>query len=111
MAGLFFCLASAEGAGLLFCPATIQHHTSVYSSLYSVYASVYRPRRKTAHGALQGRFLLFTPFYRRKYQTDTSGYNTTCATLERIHAPGRTQPIPDTTATPDAVQLNAAALL
>lgn len=31
MAGLFFCLASAEGAGLLFCPATIQPHTSVYS--------------------------------------------------------------------------------
>lgn len=31
MAGLFFCLASAEGAGLLFCPAAIQTHTSVYS--------------------------------------------------------------------------------
>lgn len=32
MAGLFFCLASAEGAGLLFCPATIKPHTSVYST-------------------------------------------------------------------------------
>lgn len=31
MAGLFFCLASAEGAGLLFCPFAIHPHTSVYS--------------------------------------------------------------------------------
>ena len=45
MAGLFFYLASAEGAGLLLCPAAIQPHTS--------------------------------------------GYNTTCPTLERITAPGR----------------------
>ena len=32
LAGLFFCLASAEGAGLLFCSATIQPHTNVYST-------------------------------------------------------------------------------
>lgn len=31
MTGLFFCLASAEGAGLLFCPFAIHPHTSVYS--------------------------------------------------------------------------------
>lgn len=31
LAGLFFCLASAEGAGLLFCPAAIQPNTSGYS--------------------------------------------------------------------------------
>ena len=37
---------------------------------------------------------------RPRYQTDTSGYNTTRATLEGIHAPGRAPPIPDTTATP-----------
>ena len=54
---------------------------------------LYRPRRKTTHMALQGCFLQFTAFYRRKYQTDTSGYNTVCATLERIHAPGRPAPI------------------
>lgn len=40
MAGLFFCLASAEGAGLLFCPAAIQPHTSVYSGL-SVVNAIY----------------------------------------------------------------------
>ena len=36
MAGLFFCLASAEGAGLLFCLAAIQPHTSVYMAFYAV---------------------------------------------------------------------------
>lgn len=36
MAGLFFCLASVEGAGLLFCPAAIQPHTSVYSAFFAI---------------------------------------------------------------------------
>lgn len=72
---------------------------------------LYRPRRKTTHRALQWRFLQFTPFYRRRYQTDTSGYNIARATLERLPAPGRPAPIPDTSATPDAVQLSTAAIL
>ena len=38
MAGLFFCLASSEGAGLLFCPAAIQPNTSVYSAFCAVHA-------------------------------------------------------------------------
>lgn len=38
MAGLFFCLASVEGARLLFCSAAIQPHTSVYSAFCSVNA-------------------------------------------------------------------------
>lgn len=46
MAGLFFCLASAEGAGLLFCPAAIQPHTSVYSGLSVVNAKFMRPKRQ-----------------------------------------------------------------
>ena len=45
MAGLFFCLASAEGAGLLFCPAEIQPRASVYSAFCSVNANY------TAHAA------------------------------------------------------------
>ena len=61
---------------------------------------LYRPHRKTAHRALQGLFMRLCPLNRPRYQTNTSCYNTTCATLEGIHAPGRTQPIPDTTATP-----------
>ena len=40
MAGLFFCLASAEGAGLLFCPVAMQPHTSVYSDFYIVHAVI-----------------------------------------------------------------------
>lgn len=84
MAGLFFCLASAEGAGLLFCSAAIQPYTSVYSVFCVVHATIYRKRRKTVHRALQWLLLWFAPFYRRRYQTDTSGYNTTCTTLERI---------------------------
>lgn len=43
MTGLFFCLASAEGAGLLFCPAVIQPHKSVYSVFCAVHA-VYTAR-------------------------------------------------------------------
>lgn len=87
LAGLFFCLASAEGAGLLFCPVAICLNTSVYRGFYIIHAKLYRQHLKTAHRALQGRFRQFNPFYRRKYKTDTSGYNTTCATLERITAP------------------------
>ena len=96
VAGLFFCLASAEDAGLLFCPAAHEPHTSIYSGLYHVHAKLYRPRYKTAHMALQALFLLFAPFYRHRYQTGTSGYNTTCDTLERITAQQHIQRIPDT---------------
>lgn len=67
---------------------------------------LYHQRNKTAHRSLQGLFLKFVPLSRRRYQTDTSGYNTACATLERITAPGRAQQIPDATAIPDAVQVS-----
>lgn len=39
MAGLFFCLASAEGVGLLFCHFAIQPHASVYSVFCAVNAN------------------------------------------------------------------------
>lgn len=39
-AGFFFCLASAEGAGLLFCPYTIHPHTSIYSAFCVVHAVI-----------------------------------------------------------------------
>lgn len=87
-------------------------NTSKYKRLQRVLCrscKLYRPRRKTAHRALQGRFRQFDPFHRIRYKTDTSGYNTTCATLERITAPQHFQRIPDTTATPDAVQVSTAA--
>lgn len=50
---------------------------------------LYHPRHKTAHGALQWLFLRLRPLNRPRYQTDKSSYNTTCVTLEGIHAPGR----------------------
>lgn len=95
MAGFFFCLASANGAGLLFCPAAVQPHTSVYSAFCAVRA-LYRTRYKTAHKALQGIFLQLCPLNSPRHQTDTSGYNTACATLERITASQHLQYIPDT---------------
>ena len=107
LAGFFFCLASAKGAGLLFCPAAIKSHTSVYSGFCHVHAVIPPTLQNCAHG-FTGAFLLFAQFYRPRYQTDTSGYNTTCATLERLPVPGRFAPIPDTAATPDTVQASAA---
>lgn len=38
--GVFFCLASAEGAGLLFCLVAIQPRTSVYSGFSAVRAII-----------------------------------------------------------------------
>lgn len=95
-AGLFFCLASAEDAGLLFLPGC---NTSPYKRLQRVLCcscNLYRTRYKTAHKALQGIFLQLCPLNSPRHQTDTSGYNTACATLERITASQHLQYIPDT---------------
>ena len=77
-------------------------NTAPYKRLQRVLpcqCNLYNPCPKTAHTALQWLFLRLCPLNRPQYQTDKSGYNTTCDTLEGIHAPGRTQPIPNTTAT------------
>lgn len=94
-AGLFFCLASAEGAGLLFCPAAIQTHTSVHSAFCSVHVELYHPRHKTAHRVLHGLFQLFAVFYLCCMVGAIRLYCTACAALERITAPGRPAPIPE----------------
>lgn len=71
---------------------------------------LYRPRHKTAHRALHWHFRSFALFYHRRYQTDTSGYNTACATLEHITAPQHLQLIPEIPAQRrDAVQVSTAA--
>ena len=88
MAGLFFCLASAEGAGLLFFHAAIQPHTSVYSAFCPVHAVIPPAQQNSAHG-FTAAFPAIDPFKRQQYQTCTGGYNTTCTTLESITAPGR----------------------
>ena len=48
---------------------------------------LYNPHSKTAHRALQWLFLRLHPLNCPRYQTGTSGYNTACATFERITAP------------------------
>jgi len=67
-------------------------HIQAFTARFVLSMQLYRSHHKTAHRALQWRFLLFAPFYRRRRQTDTNGYNTTHAT-------------------PDAVQLNTDRLL
>jgi len=110
MAGLFFCLAFAEGAGLLFCPAAIQTNTSVYRAFSRVNASIPPTPQNSAQGftgAFPAICLVLPPL--------CGGYIclycTARATLEHTHAPQHLQHIPDTNATPDAVQVSTAALL
>ena len=81
---------------------TMLQYSHIQASTASFVPSMqlYRPRHKTEHGALQTLFRRFDLFHRPRYQTDTSGYNTTCATLERITVPGRHPHIPYTTVTP-----------
>ena len=50
VAGLFFCLASAEGAGLLFCPAAMHPYTSVYSEFCAVHATIPPTQQNSARG-------------------------------------------------------------
>lgn len=89
MAGLFFCLASDTVQGFYF--ALLQYNPiQAFTVRFVLFVQLYRTRYKTAHRALQALFLRFALFYRPRYQTDTSGYNTACAT-------------------PDAVQLSTAA--
>jgi hypothetical protein len=86
-------------------------HIQAFTACFVLSMQLYRLHCKRVHRALQGLFLRLHPLNRPQYQTDKSGYNTACATPERITAPGRPAPIPDTTETPDAVQVNTAALL
>ena len=108
MAGLFFCLAPAEGAGLLFCPAAIQPHTSVYSAFCSVNAVIPPTPQNSAQG-----FTVDFPAICRVFPLLFGGcirlYRIACATLERITAPQHIQRIPDTAATSGAVQGSTAA--
>lgn len=60
MAGLSFCLVSAEGAGLLFCPATIQPNTSVYSVFCAINASI-PPTPQNSTQGFTGSFLAILP--------------------------------------------------
>lgn len=62
MAGLFFCLASAEGAGLLFCQATIQPNANVHIVFYTIHAS-YTAHAAKQHTGLCRRFSSYLPCF------------------------------------------------
>lgn len=99
MAGLFFCLASDTVQGFSF--AQMQYSPiQAFTARFVPSMQLYHTRHKTAHTALQRRFLRLHQLNCPRYQTDTSGYNTTCDMLERITTPYHLQHIPDTTATP-----------
>lgn len=88
MAGLFFYLVSDTVQGFLF--ARIQYsQIQAFTVCFAVSMQLYHPRRKTAHRALQRLFLRLHPLNRQRYQTYKSGYNTICATLDGLPAPGR----------------------
>ena len=80
LTGLFFCLAPAEGAGLLFCPAAHEPHTSVYSGFSAVHAKLYSKNAKTVYRTSQRRFRRFALFQRIQYSSHTSRLYTACAT-------------------------------
>lgn len=85
LAGIFFCLASAEGAGLLFCPAVIQPHTSVYSvfcAINAVYTSHTAKQRTWLYRGISGYFPCFAPIIQRCILLCC----TACATLKSIQA-------------------------
>lgn len=95
-----------------FCFALLQYSPiQAFTARFVPFMQLYHKRNKTAHKALQGHFLLFAVFFRccvEVYQ----------AILHNLHHAGAyhtrldgLHPIPDTTATPDVVQVNAAALL
>lgn len=88
MTGLFFCLASAEGAGLLFLPCC---NTAQYNRLQRLLSC---PCSYTSHpqNSAQGfavAFLAICFVLPPLCGGCICLYCTTCATLERITAPGR----------------------
>lgn len=110
-AGLFFCLASAEGAGLLFCPAAIQPHTSVYSVFCAVNANYTANDAKRRTGLYSG----FSCNYANSTAHNTRQTQAAIIPLaprwsvSQHRSTSSTYQIPD--ATPDAIQDSTAALL
>jgi hypothetical protein len=108
--GLFFCLASAEGAGLSFCLDAIQPKTSVYSAFCRVNAIIPPTQQNNAQG-----FTVAFPAIRRVLSLlfgCLSGYTAQPAqrwSVSQRRSTSNAYQIPD--ATPDAVQLNADRLL
>ena len=83
-----------------FCFSLLQYsHIQAFTARFVPSIQLYHQRRKTAHRALQWRFMRLFLLSRQRYQNDTIGYNTACATLERLHTSRHAQPIPNITDT------------
>mgnify|MGYP004662689173 CR=1 FL=1 len=70
----------------MFCSNAIQPHTSVYSGVCCVNTIIPPAQQNSTHD-FTAAFPAIATLNRPRCQTDTSGYYTTCATLEGIHAP------------------------
>lgn len=70
---------------------------------------LYHQNTKTVYRASQGHFRQFDTLQNTQYSSYTSRLCTACATPEGIPSSTAPPPIPDTTATPDAIQVSAAA--
>lgn len=112
LAGLFFCLASAEGAGLLFCPAAIQPNTSVYSVFCAVNAESYTAntakQRTGLYSGVSCDCTRSTAHDTRPTQADITPLAPRWSASQRRST---SSAYPDSTAAPDAGQLSTAALL
>lgn len=107
MAGLFFCLASDTVQGFYFCPATREPPTSVYSGFYPVSYTANATKQRT--GLYRCVSVDLTHYSAHNTASCTSRLCTACDTPEGIPSSAAPPLIPDTTATPDAVQGRAAA--
>lgn len=107
--GAFFCLASAEGVGLLFCPAAHEPHTRVYSWFCAVNAIIPHTIQNSAQG-FTGAFscdcTCSTAHDTRPTQAVIMPPVPRWSVLQRRNTSSTYQ---NTTATPDAVQVSTAA--
>jgi hypothetical protein len=95
-------------AGFFFCPAAIQPNTSVYSAFCAVNAVYTTPTAKQRTGLYSG----FSCDCTRSTAHDTRPAQAAIIPpAPRLSVSQHLQRIPDTAATPDAVQLSATALL
>ena len=108
LAGFFFCLASTRCRAFLFAQRRVSHIQAFTAQSVS-FMQLYRQNAKTVYRALQRLFRLFALFQRTQYSSRASRLYTACATLEGIPSSVAPPQIPNTTATPDAVQLSTAA--
>lgn len=107
-AGLFFCLASDTVQGLYFCPATYKPQASVYSG-FSAINAIIPPQHQKRLQSFTVAFPLIRPIPAHTIQQLHKRLYTACDTPEGIPSSAAPPQIPDTTATPDAVQLSTAA--